>query len=76
MWRIILAVAGGIGLLQLAGLTFAIDSPKWEADQGMPVKAKHGLRRIRGRKADIKKEVEGWGIENEHDIEGLYFRCP
>jgi MFS family permease len=73
MWRVILAVAGIIGLIQLAGLTFAIDSPKWEADQGKAVKAKSDLRRLRGHGADIQKEVEGWGIESERDIEGMHF---
>jgi MFS family permease len=76
MWRIILAVAGFIGLIQLAGLTFAIDSPKWEADQGMAVKAKSDLRRIRGHGVDIQKEVEGWGVESERDLEGMYLRYP
>lgn len=70
MWRVILAVAGAIGLIQLAGLTLAIDSPKWEADQGRVVQAKIDLRRIRGHGVDIQKEVEGWGVEREGDIEG------
>ena len=74
MWRVILAVAGVIGLIQLAGLTFAIDSPKWEADQGSAVKAKRDLLRIRGHGVDIQKEVEGWGIESERDLEGTH--CP
>jgi MFS family permease len=72
MWRIILAVAGIIGLIQLAGLALAIDSPKWEADQGEAVKAKRDLRRIRGHGVDIQKEVEGWGIESERDLEGIH----
>ncbi len=73
MWRIILAAAGVIGLVQLGGLTLAIDSPKWEADQGRATKAKRDLRRIRGHGIDIQKEVEGWGIESEHDLEGMHF---
>ena len=72
MWRIILAAAGVIGLLQLAGLTLAIDSPKWEADQGRATKAKRDLHRIRGHGVDIQKEVEGWGIESERDLEGTH----
>lgn len=70
MWRIILAVAGVIGLVQLAGLTVAIDSPKWVADEGNPSQAKKDLRRIRGHYADIQKEVEGWGVESERDQSG------
>lgn len=72
MWRIILAVAGVIGLIQLAGLTLAIDSPKWEADQGKTVQAKNDLRRIRGHGVDIQREVEGWGFESERDLEGMH----
>ena len=75
MWRVILAVAGIIGLIQLAGLTLAIDSPKWEADQGKAVKAKRDLRRIRGNGVDIQKEVEGWGIESDRDLEGIHSSC-
>lgn len=74
LWRIILAAAGVIGLIQLAGLMFAIESPKWEADQGRATKAKRDLRRIRGKRVDIQKEVEGWGIESERDLEGKHFR--
>ena len=69
MWRFILAAGGVIGLIQLAGLTFAIDSPKWQADEGRASIAKRDLRRIRGHDVDIVKEVEGWGIESADDIE-------
>ncbi|KAJ9638968.1 Bifunctional purine biosynthesis protein PurH [Coniosporium tulheliwenetii] len=68
-WRIILAVAGGIGLLQLAGLFFSVESPKWMADQGKPSAAKKTLRRIRGHQFDIDDEVSGWGIESSEEIE-------
>jgi hypothetical protein len=73
MWRVILAVAGAIGLAQLAGLTVAIDSPKWEAGQGRVVQAKINLRRIRGSGVDIQKEVEGWGIDGEYGVQGALF---
>jgi MFS family permease len=71
MWRVILAAAGVIGLIQLAGLTLAIDSPKWRADQGQAVQAKRDLQRIRGHGVDIQREVEGWGVESACDREGI-----
>lgn len=69
-WRIILAVGGGIGLLQLAGLFLVVESPKWQADQGRATSAKKDLRKIRGHDADIQREVDGWGLESTNEREG------
>ncbi|KAI9838387.1 MAG: hypothetical protein M1819_005655 [Sarea resinae] len=66
-WRIILAVAGGLGLVQLAGLLIVPESPKWLADHGRAQKAKKSLRKIRGRDIDIEEEVSGWGAENAEE---------
>ncbi|KAI1624990.1 MFS transporter, SP family, solute carrier family 2, member 2 [Exophiala viscosa] len=60
MWRVILAVAGAIGVLQLLGLLFSVDSPTWQADHGDAREAKANLKRIRGHKADISEEVAVW----------------
>jgi MFS family permease len=78
MWRVILAFGGAVGLLQLAGLTLAIESPKWQADHGNPKAAKEGLQRIRGHDVDIKEEFQGWGVESEDLTEGstLSFADP
>ena len=70
MWRVILAVAGGIGIMQFVGLLFSVESPKWEADHGEPRQAKSNLRRIRGHQADIQEEVEGWRVQNADDRNG------
>lgn len=59
-WRIILGVGGVIGLIQLTGLSIAVESPKWAADHGRPIMAKQDLQRIRGQGYDLHKEVEGW----------------
>ena len=62
-WRIILAVAGGIGLLELAGLFFVPESPTWLAEHEKIPLARRVLRRIRGSghdAADIDAEVERW----------------
>ena len=70
MWRVILAVAGVIGILQFAGLMFSIESPKWEADHGEPRDAKSNLRRIRGHEADIQEEVDGWRVQKSDERNG------
>ncbi|KIV96344.1 hypothetical protein PV10_00225 [Exophiala mesophila] len=68
LWRIILAVAGLIGLLQAVGLAAAVDSPKWNAENGHTSKAKLDLRKIRGAQANIEEEIAGWEAE-DHDEE-------
>ncbi|KAL2794497.1 general substrate transporter [Aspergillus keveii] len=59
MWRIILAVAGIIGVLELLGLTLVPESPVWLADHQKEDVAKRVLQRIRGRDADIHDELAG-----------------
>ncbi|PWY86510.1 MFS glucose transporter [Aspergillus sclerotioniger CBS 115572] len=60
MWRIILAVAGFIGALQLLGLTLVPESPTWLAEHQKGSLAREVLQRIRGKDADIEEEIEGW----------------
>ncbi|KAL8689789.1 MAG: hypothetical protein Q9224_004561 [Gallowayella concinna] len=67
LWRIVLAVAGGIGLVQLAGLFLVPESPKWLAEHRSPQQARQILRKIRGHKADIDAEVKGWNIDATDD---------
>lgn len=68
MWRLILAVGGLVGLIQLAGLVFAVDSPSWQANHGQPGIAKKNLRRIRRSGADLSDEMKGWNFKaSEHD---------
>jgi MFS family permease len=71
MWRVILAVAGVIGVLQAIGLMFSVESPKWLADHGRARDAKNDLRRIRGHQADIQEEVEGWRVQNADERNGM-----
>lgn len=73
LWRIILAVAGLIGLLQAVGLATAVDSPKWNAENGHTSKAKSDLKKIRGAQFNIEEEISGWEAE-DHD--GQYNRPP
>lgn len=70
MWRVILAVAGVIGVGQFIGLLFAVDSPKWQADHADAQQAKSNLKRIRGRKADVNEEIDGWRVASQNDANG------
>lgn len=63
LWRVILGVGGVIGLSQLSGLFFAVESPKWAADHGQATRARLSLQRIRGRAYNIQEEVETWAVE-------------
>lgn len=63
LWRIILAIAGAIGVLHFAGLFLVPESPKWLAENRSPQHARHILRRIRGHKADVDAEVKAWNID-------------
>lgn len=64
MWRLILAIAGGIGAVQLLGLSFVPESPKWLAEHHSPERARAILRRIRGHKLNIEEEVKAWNINS------------
>ncbi|KAI9730823.1 MAG: hypothetical protein M1834_005541 [Cirrosporium novae-zelandiae] len=61
-WRIILAVAGGIALAQLAGLFYTPESPRWLAEHNRAGLARRVLQKVRGHSVDISEEVSEWGI--------------
>lgn len=62
MWRIILAVAGIIGGVELLGLSLVPESPIWLAEHQHLGHARQVLQRIRGKNADIEGEVKAWKI--------------
>ena len=64
MWRVILAVGGGIGMGQGGGLWLVPESPEWLAANGKVGMAKRVLRRIRGG-GKIDEEVGEWGTAEE-----------
>ncbi|KAL2047844.1 hypothetical protein ABVK25_011300 [Lepraria finkii] len=64
MWRIILGLAGCIGLLQLLMLFLVPESPKWLAEHNHPQRARAILRKIRGRKEDLEDEVAAWNVDS------------
>lgn len=70
MWRIILAVAGGIGALQLGGLMFVPESPKWLAEHDNPQSARQILKKLRGHRADLEAEVKAWKLNSNADETG------
>lgn len=69
LWRIILAVAGLIGALQLLGLLFVPESPKWLAEHQHIPQARYVLQKIRGSGADIEAELKEWRAEGATDEE-------
>lgn len=71
-WRIILAIAGAVGLAQLAALSLAVEGPKWQLSHRGVRQAQEDLRRIRGPHADVDGEIEAWGIEPGQGQRGTY----
>ncbi|KAJ5950180.1 General substrate transporter [Penicillium vulpinum] len=59
-WRLILAVAGIIGALELLGLFLVPESPAWLAEHQKTSQARRVLQRIRGPDADIEAEIASW----------------
>ncbi|KAL4931065.1 putative MFS glucose transporter [Aspergillus undulatus] len=59
MWRVILAVAGIVGALELLGLMLVPESPAWLVDHQKHDLAERVLQQIRGKDADIRSELEG-----------------
>ena len=69
LWRIILATAGVVGVIQFIALSIVPESPKWLAENGQPPRAREILRKLRGRRMDIDEEVKAWKIDSsEQDI--------
>ena len=71
LWRIIFGIAGLIGALELLGLFFAPESPKWLAENGHPVQARRVLQRIRGTHADIDAEIKDWDMRSDPEEQPL-----
>ena len=67
LWRIILAVAGGIGVFQLLALSLVPESPKWLAEHRNPQDARRILRKLRGHKADLDEEVKAWNVDSSRE---------
>lgn len=59
-WRIILGIAGGIGVVGLLALFLIPESPAWTAANKNPQLAIRTLQKIRGQGVDISEETAGW----------------
>ena len=76
LWRIILAVGGGIGVFQLLTLSLVPESPKWLAEHRSPQHARHVLRKMRGHNANLDEEVKAWNVDSSReDICASLFIC-
>lgn len=64
LWRIILAVAGAVGLVQFLGLALVPESPKWLSEHNQPQRARQILQNMRGRKANLDDEVKAWNVDS------------
>ncbi|KZF19633.1 MFS transporter, SP family, solute carrier family 2, member 2 [Xylona heveae TC161] len=69
MWRLILAIAGAIGLFHAANQLLVPESPKWSADKGRTRQAMNDLQRIRGPTADVTEEINAWGVKSVDEDE-------
>ncbi|KAL2074165.1 hypothetical protein VTL71DRAFT_7943 [Oculimacula yallundae] len=69
LWRIILAVGAGLGLVQQFGLCFVPESPAWLAAHKSPQKAIRTLQRIRGSGTSISEEIEDWDVDRDVEEE-------
>ena len=72
LWRAILAVAGGFGIIQLAGLLIVPESPKWLAEHNQARRARHVLEKLRGRGVDLGEETASWKANGTSGDAGKY----
>jgi len=70
LWRVILAVAGVVGALELLGLLLVPESPAWLVDNHQLGQARKVLQRLRGRDGDIGGEIEGWRTSGATPVSG------
>ncbi|KAK5086822.1 Bifunctional purine biosynthesis protein PurH [Lithohypha guttulata] len=63
MWRVILGVAGVIGIMHTCQLFFAVESPKWLAERGRRKESREALSKIRGTEDGLDEEIRSWGID-------------
>jgi MFS family permease len=68
LWRLVLGIGGGIGLIQVFGLFLSVESPKWLADHGHTKEANQILRKIRSNNSNIDEEFASWGVENQDEF--------
>jgi sugar porter (SP) family MFS transporter len=70
-WRWVLAGGSYIAGFMFFGLSITPESPKWLAANNRPRMARGVLQRLRGKKADIREEMETWDMSGEAEEESL-----
>jgi sugar porter (SP) family MFS transporter len=75
-WRLVLAVAGMIGVVQFFGLLGAPETPKWLAEHKKTNKARQVLQRIRGEDANIEDETKHWKSDSSEGEEEALLAAP
>jgi sugar porter (SP) family MFS transporter len=69
LWRIILAVASVIAIIEFCGLLVAPESPEWLAKHHQTAIARRVLQKIRGPETDIDDETKEWDTHAEEEEE-------
>lgn len=72
-WRIILGVAGVIGIVQALSLAMAVESPKWLGTRHRWSEARSSLARLRHSEDNIDEEIKSW---RAHDGRGESHSLP
>jgi sugar porter (SP) family MFS transporter len=75
-WRIILAVAGMIGVAEFLGLFFVPETPKWLVEHKQASKARQVLQKIRGPATNIDDEIKDWRMDTSEEEEELLLAAP
>ncbi|KAI9834322.1 MAG: hypothetical protein M1826_004248 [Phylliscum demangeonii] len=60
LWRVILGVAGAVGVVQAVGLLAVVESPRWLKKRGAPGRARKALESIRSGAVDVEVEIRSW----------------
>lgn len=63
-WRVILAIAGVIAVVQVTGLLAGVESPKWLGERGRWSEARSALSKLRGSEDNVDEEINGWKRES------------
>ena len=79
MWRLVLAVAAIIGVIQSVGLLFVVESPAWLSGKGKQELARQNFARIRGVRATglgpLDGDLEDASRKLKHSYHAFYHQA-
>jgi sugar porter (SP) family MFS transporter len=75
-WRVILLAAVPLAVVELIGLLFVPETPKWLAEHKQMGQARVVLQRIRGPGADIEHEIKAWNMDPLSEREAAPLLTP